>query len=413
MTARLAVWWIGEPGAAARGGELESLEAGGLRFRYAADWDGVALSISMPRREAPYESEATSFFANLLPEGLARSRVCARLQISEGNDFGLLAAIGGECAGALSLLPEGVTPDLDPQPYELLDEKTRGALGRDDGLVPLLLGGAETRLSLAGAHDKLPVFADGEELSLPLRHAPSTHILKIAHPTLKHVPENEALVTWFAAELGFDVPEVRLLAVPSMLLVERYDRRRGDAWSVQRLHQEDFCQAAGGPPSRKYELEGGPSLESCVAVVRRHGREPLRDVMRILRWALFNVLAGNSDAHGKNVSLLYDHGAAPRVAPFYDLVCTAAYPRLARDLAMSLGGEADPGKLSHRHLDALSASLGVGRALARRLASELAEGAGAALERATQRFLSIRGDHPILQMVPPIIEKRARRMARW
>ena len=38
------------------------------------------------------------------------------------------------------------------------------------------------------------------------------------------------------------------------LLVERYDRRLDGDRVVER-HQEDFCQALGYPPARKYELD--------------------------------------------------------------------------------------------------------------------------------------------------------------
>ena len=115
----------------------------------------------------------------------------------------MLRAIGGECAGALSLLPEGEEPSAEPQPYEALEAERVDELVAGEGEVPLLVGGSATRLSLAGAHDKLPVFVDSRELYVPLAHAPSTHILKLPHDRHKHVPQNEALTTWLAEELGF------------------------------------------------------------------------------------------------------------------------------------------------------------------------------------------------------------------
>ena len=45
------------------------------------------------------------FFAGLLPEGELRRRIAVQCQISYANDFGLLAVIGGDCAGAVSLEP--------------------------------------------------------------------------------------------------------------------------------------------------------------------------------------------------------------------------------------------------------------------------------------------------------------------
>jgi serine/threonine-protein kinase HipA len=52
--------------------------------------------------------------------------------------------------------------------------------------------------------------------------------------------------------------------------------------------------------------------------------------------AIFNVIIGNADAHGKNFSLLYQ-GTATSLAPLYDLICTAAYEDLATRFAMNIG----------------------------------------------------------------------------
>lgn len=55
----------------------------------------------------------------------------------------------------------------------------------------------------------------------------------------------------------------------AFLLVERYDRvLKDDAQhqpQLQRLHQEDFCQALGVVPELKCQNEGGPGLAQCFA----------------------------------------------------------------------------------------------------------------------------------------------------
>jgi len=407
MAERLAVWNIARPGEPApRVGAVEEASDGSLSFVYDDRYEGPAISVSLPRDVG---RAGAHFFTNLLPEGATRERICARLKISVDNDFALLRAIGGECAGALSLLVEGEEPSSEPQPYEALEADHIDAWVAGEGEVPLLVGGAATRLSLAGAHDKLPVFVDDAELYLPLARAPSTHILKLPHERHKHVPQNEALITWLADELGFDVPAVTLHR--GALLVKRYDRQRGDDWTVTRFHQEDVCQATGRPPSRKYEVEGGPRLAECVELVRRVCRQPLADVRRVLRWSLFNLLAGNGDAHGKNLSLLYDE-PVPRLAPFYDLVCTRAFPRLSRELAMAFGGESDPDRIVQRHLEAIRTELGLGKRLMPNLLDELLGDAEPALDRAVERLVAAQGDHPVLQRVPPVIRKRIKRLRR-
>ncbi|WP_205910085.1 HipA domain-containing protein [Rhizobium rhizophilum] len=56
---------------------------------------------------------------------------------------------------------------------------------------------------------------------------------------------------------------------------------------------------------------------------------------------MFHYLIGNADDHAKNYALLYS-GKAPDLAPMYDAICTAAYPRLSKKMAMSLCGRSLP-----------------------------------------------------------------------
>jgi serine/threonine-protein kinase HipA len=123
-------------------------------FAYDEAWlgrpDRFPVSLSIPLAPEEYVGAAAhNFFANLLPEGTVRQAVCARLGISADNDFALLQAIGGECAGALSLVDPARTHNEPDEPaYEELRGKRLQALVTDD-IVPLLVGGATTRLSLA------------------------------------------------------------------------------------------------------------------------------------------------------------------------------------------------------------------------------------------------------------------------
>ena len=44
------------------------------------------------------------------------------------------------------------------------------------------------------------------------------------------------------------------------------------AW-IARLPQEDFCQARGVGPARKYPSDGGPTMQDCLAVLT-HSERP-------------------------------------------------------------------------------------------------------------------------------------------
>lgn len=110
------------------------------------------------------------------------------------------------------------------------------------------------------------------------------------------------------------------------LLVDRYDRIHADG-RVVRLHQEDFRQSLGLPVEKKYQAEGGPGFKECFDLVGNHSMEPALDRILLLAAAIFNVMVGNSDAHGNNFSFLHSmvRQGGLRLAPLHDLVSTMPY----------------------------------------------------------------------------------------
>jgi serine/threonine-protein kinase HipA len=159
----------------------------------------------------------------------------------------------------------------------------------------------------------------------PVDNTPSTHILKPEIAPFPNTVENEAFCMRVAKHLGLDVAPVETTAVlrRTLIVVERYDRVVHHGGSVERLHQEDFCQAAGVPPDRKYEEDGDPSLRMIAGIVQT---ATTRDsVETLLRAVTLNVLIGNGDAHAKNFALLHEASGALRFAPLYDLMSTLLY----------------------------------------------------------------------------------------
>lgn len=297
------------------------------------------LSQSLPVQAEPHEGpEVEAFFGNLLPEGDVRSAVARALRISERNDYALLDAIGGDCAGALILSrPDAPVLEADAAGNLLSADELRRMVS-DAPSRPLLTAEHGIRLSLAGAQTKFALCKAGDHWVKPAPGAISTHILKPAIRDLPGSIENEAFCMTLAKRCGLGVPDCWIETDPPLYVVERYDRIRDVATGrVKRLHQEDFCQALGVPSSNKYEAEGGPSLKACFDLVRRVSSDPTGDLLRLLDWVIFNFLIGNHDAHAKNLSLIY-RGGQTRLAPFYDLISTAAYPNLSEKFAMRIGG---------------------------------------------------------------------------
>lgn len=310
-----------------------------------------ALSLAMPLAEAPYDHNVChAVFGGMLPEGEVRGHLAKALGVSERNDFSLLAEIGGECAGAVSMWPpEGRKARPGPTQRRTLNERDLEGIFKKLPTRPLLTGEG-VRLSLAGAQNKLALVIEGAQLILPAEDEPSTYILKIAPAGFEGILENELFCMRLAQRAGLDVATAFFGRAGSVayICVKRFDRERRENGGIQRLHQEDFCQALGIVPENKYQAEGGPSLAAGVQLLKDHSVKPAADVLDFLKLAFFNFLVGNADAHGKNYSLLLPE-TGPVLAPAYDLICTALYPDLSQKMAMKIGGEHDPDRVTARH----------------------------------------------------------------
>jgi serine/threonine-protein kinase HipA len=313
------------------------------------------LSRTLPLRDASFSPEdAHPFFANLLPEGLSRQAICERLGISVDNDVELLRALGDDTAGAFTFVSEGGASQDVPRL-----RVTKAMLAEWSSGEPPLPEERPLRLSIAGAQYKTTAVRGPDGWYLPASNEASTHILKFDSERYKHLSVNEFLTTRFAAQLGLETINLSLEASGERhyLVVERYDRDT-QTDRTGRVHQEDFCQAKGRLPIHKYEKEGGPGFAELAEIIRTDSSSPAEDLLRLVRWAIFCALAGNADAHAKNISLLY--GARTRLAPFYDLVCTRTFPRLDKTLAMRIGGVADTSKLGTECWTRFAVSCGLG-----------------------------------------------------
>ncbi len=413
MARELSVWWDETVV-----GTLRIDRYGELSFTYAPEWledpSRPTLSMSLPKRREPFKRRACRpFFAGLLPEEGQLEAVARALGISKGNDFGLLEALGGDVAGALTLWPAGERPPAPDTAKEARIVEESELLGILDTLPrrPLLAGVDGLRLSLAGAQSKLPVVLVGGKIALPAPGTPTTHILKPPVDRFPATTENEALVMRLAAalQLGVAPVEARTVARRSYLLVTRYDRRY-EAGRVRRLHQEDFCQALGIPPERKYAREGGPTFKKSFDLLRRATTRPAIEVLKLLDAAIFNVIVGNCDAHGKNFSVLYD-GSHVSLAPLYDLVSTIAYADLSPRFAMKIATSATLEEISRETWSRFAEDAGLGAPYVHRRVRELAEAAKNAVSRVAEQTTEEGLDPTALAQYAAVIASRAGRLA--
>lgn len=402
-------------------GTLERKSQARLSFAYASDWVAASrepISLSLPVREAAYgHDECAPFFEGLLPEGDFLKAVSRTLHVSARNPFQLLAEIGGECAGAISVGPVGgPIPGRSEKPPRWLSESKLGRLLSDLPNRPLLGTIDEEdgfRISLAGAQDKVGVLFDGGKIGLSRGAPPSTDIVKAPIPKVADPVANEAFCMILAKLAGLDAAkaEPRSAAGHEYLLVHRYDRDES-AKPDGRVHQEDFCQALGLVPAVKYENEGGPNIADCSGLIRRHSSAPARDLIAFLDALLFNFLIGNNDAHSKNYSLLLDGPNAIRVAPLYDLLSIAAIEGASRNLAMKYGGEKRVRYLRRRHLRRLGGELEVKPSLVERRAGMMLERVDAAAGDSRRSLPGDFQDRPVLDRIAGVIGERSSRLGK-
>lgn len=361
-------------------GTLLLKENGNLQFRYAEDYDGPALSVALPIREEAYPHRACeAWFGGLLPEGDVRDALARALGTTSSNYFRILNEIGGDCAGAVEIVTKEQIPVDDRAPELLteveLDRVIANLPGRPLGVAPE----QGIRMSLAGAQPKLPVILGEDGFALPRSTVDATtHLIKPEPARFEGLVLNEYFCTTLARASGLDACAVEAresVGGHKYLLVQRYDRGPGAGGVIDRVHQEDFCQAMLVRSESKYQQDGGPSFADLGGLLRRESRLPAEDVFRLWDAAVFNWAIGNCDAHAKNFSLLHD-SRAPRLAPFYDLVSTMAYPGLSRRWAMTIGRARTDEELDAHAWDAL--------------AGELKIGPGAALDRARHLLTEIK-----------------------
>lgn len=304
---------------------------GKMHFKYNKNAPSV-LSLSLPIREEIYtEKYCKAYFGGLLPENAeTRTAIAIRYKINANNDFALLAAIGYDCAGAVSfhrLNEPQLSQAFVPLKGELVTDAELEKHIKDLPVKPYL----GRRLSLAGVQEKTPICVIDGKIALPIDGSPTTHILKPPLRRFEQSVANEYICMKAASSIGLTVPtvEIRQAVNTEFFLIKRFDRieKNGD---IMRLQHEDFAQALGVWADKKYQV----TFRDCLTVLNQTNR-PALEKMRFISLAIFNYLIGNCDAHGKNFSVLHlDNGIF--LAPVYDVLCTSVYD-LDHIMAMKIG----------------------------------------------------------------------------
>ena len=391
------------------------VHAEGPAFVYAPEWLGTRgafpLSLLMPlspRRVPP--RIFLPWAANLLPEASQLRAIGLKLGAAPEDVIGILSEVGRDTAGAISIGKPGSTSEAGWRPV-----KTAKALERileELPSKPFLVGEDGVSMSLAGVQSKIGVAIDAEgRICVPVNGTPSTYILKPDSEPLYGGVQNEALCMTLARRLGLNAPEVTTgtAGKRSYLLVTRYDRlQQNGRW--RRLHQEDFCQALGKPPAAKYESNQtgipGPTLPDMFALTRNAMHAP--DVVNLLDYVVFNVLACNTDAHAKNYSAMIS-GQGFKLAPIYDVMCGAVWEHVTRNMAQKIAAKNRGEHLKLRHWQRFAADCGLNAPRLAARVETLAKGVLAETRNAAADVVAMpAGGHPLLEQACEAIEGRAR-----
>lgn len=361
-------------------GQVYQTGNGRLSFVYDEAWrtarDTYPLSLSMPLAAREHGHRVVSAYLwGLLPDNPHVVEWWAkRYGVSRYSVVDLLAHVGEDCAGAIQLaVPERVSDLIglatvadEASLVDWLDENELEIRLRELRLNPAAGRAADDagQFSLAGAQPKTALYQRGTgEWGVPTGRMPTNRILKPPALGLDDLAYNEHFCLILARELGMPaaVSRVRHFGDEVAIVVERYDREEMDGILV-RVHQEDMCQAFGLPPTRKYEVDGGPTVSSVYELLRESSTNPEEDCQRFFDAIALSWLIAATDAHGKNYSLLHAPGPQLRLAPLYDIITILPYPQLSHEkskLAMSVGGERQISRIEATHWLRLAKSLGL------------------------------------------------------
>jgi serine/threonine-protein kinase HipA len=294
-----------------------------LSLSYKSRTGGLVTSVRQVHRRVP------PFFSNLLPEGHLRTYLADQAGVNPEREFFLLAALGVDLPGAVTVAPLG-----DGGDGERSNPAGRGSRNRSDGALRFSLAGVQLKFSA--------VMESSGGLTIPAQGIGGSWIVKLPSMRFAAVSENEFVMLELARSIGIAVPRIRLVPVNSIqglpeaaaslsgnaLTVERFDRGPGG----QRIHMEDFAQVFGVFPEGKYKsVSYGNIARVLWAETGEWG------TYEFVRRLVFSALIGNADMHLKNWSLLYPETHKPVLSPAYDFVSTLPYIRDDK-LALTFGG---------------------------------------------------------------------------
>jgi serine/threonine-protein kinase HipA len=364
-----------------------TIESGKYIFSYGGEKFSHPLSLSLPFGDltrsqkkgfsGKYITDLPHYFENLLPEGWLLS-IAKDMKIPQSNKLEILYHLCRDTMGAVSFEKEGSNDDTEEK-SPLLKKTESGVKvecrncmicgkrlaykGYNDGyhercsldvfgsenppgigidgqkLESLAMDQLSRSQSVTGAQVKLSLIY--KDLAKTIQDPGLAYIIKpqMSDGDFSDLPVMEHITMRFAERLGLVTAKTAVIITAkgrSAFLTRRFDRE-----SFGKLHCEDFSQASLTPKG-DFDLKYLGSYELMGKILE----DPLIDPSRkrlskenLFKSLIFNYLIGNTDAHLKNHSIIWDQKTGFfKLAPFYDLVPNKLYCGDTHDIGLKLKG---------------------------------------------------------------------------
>jgi len=214
-----------------------------------------------------------------------------------------------------------------------------------------------SRITVTGVQKKLSLGIEesGNSTRLTVVGLWGKFILKPPSDEYPDLPENEDTIMNMASVINIPVVPhamIRLLSGELAYITRRIDRDEDD-WKIA---MEDFCQISERLTEDKYK----GSVERIGKLLRKHSIYPGLDIIDLFERVVFNFIAGNSDMHLKNYSLI-ETPKGMRLSPAYDLLSTVlVIPEDWEESALTINGKKS--NLKKADFNTLAESMGIGQA---------------------------------------------------
>lgn len=215
----------------------------------------------------------------------------------------------------------------------------------------------------------LHLFSEDTRARLTLVNYPTGYILKPQVAEFEAMPESEQLVMCMADAAGIaTVPHALIRTGAGLAYITKRVDRVFEKDHVKMLAMEDFCQLDLRLTQDKYR----GSYERCAKIIGKYSIRRGMDMTELYLRLVFSFMAGNSDMHLKNFSLVEtEEGSGQYVlSRAYDLLpVNVIMPEDKEQFALAMNGK----KMNIRKKDFLifADSCGISRSSAEKMTAKM------------------------------------------